>query len=149
MAVAVGQAGGLEVVAAALASALESRGAVPTVVADTDEGPTAAAANASTARCLVVLRLDPGAKAATGLYFASDRSESPAGRRLAESLAAAAARALDLEPATRGMTLPVLRESRMPATVLEVGPLDQVLERANQLAEVTTQALEGWASPEG
>jgi N-acetylmuramoyl-L-alanine amidase len=149
MAVAVGQAGGLELVAEAVAGALESRGALPTLVADTDEAPTAAAANASTARCLVVLRLDPGARAATGLYFASDRSESPSGRRLAEALAGAAARTLDLEPAVRGMTLPVLRESRMPATVLEVGPADRVVDRASQLAESLSLALEGWASPEG
>jgi N-acetylmuramoyl-L-alanine amidase len=45
------------------------------------------------------------------------------------------------------MTLPVLRESSMPATVVEVGPLPRVVERAAQLAESLALALEWWAGP--
>ena len=94
-----------------------------------------------------MVRLDPGAAAATGLFFSTDRSESPSGRRLAESLAEHAARAMGVPPATRGMALTVLRESRMPATVLELGPLDRVVERAAQLADAVSAAVEGWATP--
>ena len=96
-----------------------------------------------------MVRLDPGATGATALYFASDRSESPTGRRLAESVAQGAGRALGVDASTGGMTLPVLRETRMPATVVEVGPLERVLGRAGLLAEGLAGAVEVWAQPEG
>jgi N-acetylmuramoyl-L-alanine amidase len=147
--VALGQSGGLDAVLEASARALRDRGASPTVVRESDEHPLAMAANASRARCLVVVRLDPGAAGATGLYFQTERSESPAGRRLAESLAAATGRALGVDDTTRGMALPVLRESRMPASVLEVGPLDRLVERAAQFADALADALEHWAVPTG
>jgi N-acetylmuramoyl-L-alanine amidase len=145
--VALGQAGGLDAVLEAAARALRGRGADAVVVRESDEGPIAASANASTARCLVVVRLDPGAAAATGLYFATPRSESPAGRRLAEALVDRAGRALGVDGATRGMALPVLRESRMPAVVLEVGPLERLVERTGQLADAVAAGIEGWAAP--
>lgn len=147
MVVALGQAGGLDAVLEAAARALRDRGASPTVVRESDEHPLAMAANASRARCLVVVRLDPGADAVTGLYFQTERGESPAGRRLAERLAAATGRALGVGDATRGMALPVLRESRMPASVLEVGPLDRLVERGAQFADALADALERWAVP--
>jgi hypothetical protein len=36
----------------------------------------------------------------------------------------------------------------MPASVLEMGPLDRVVERTGQLAEAVALALEGWGIPE-
>jgi N-acetylmuramoyl-L-alanine amidase len=45
------------------------------------------------------------------------------------------------------MALPVLRESRMPASVLEVGPLDRLVERGAQFADALADALERWAVP--
>jgi N-acetylmuramoyl-L-alanine amidase len=146
--VALGQAGGLDAVVEASARALRRHGATAVVVRESDESPMAATANTSTARCLVVVRLDPGTAAATGLYFATDRSESPSGRRLAESVADHAARAMGVAPATRGMALTVLRESRMPACVLELGPLDRLVERTAELAGAVAAAVEGWATVE-
>ena len=45
------------------------------------------------------------------------------------------------------MALPVLRETRMPAVVLEVGPLERVVERTAQLADAVAAAVEGWVTP--
>lgn len=149
MIIALGHAGGLESLVTATARELRSRGAQPRVLTDRDEGPLAAAANAAGATCLVVVRLDAGASAATALYFASERSESPAGHQLADALSAGAARALGVPGATRGMTLTVLRESAMPAAVLEVGPLDALVERAGDLAAGIALGLERWADPKG
>lgn len=143
---AIGQAGGLDAVVEAAARSLRGRGATAIVLRESDETPMAASANTSTARCLVVVRLDPGTAVATGLYFATDRSESPSGRRLAEALAEHAGRALGVDGATRGMALTVLRESRMPASVLEVGPVDRLVERTAQLAEAVALAVEAWAA---
>ncbi len=147
--VALGQAGGLDAVLEATARALRDRGASPTVVRESDEHPLALAANASRARCLVVVRLDPGASSVTGLYFQTERGESPSGKRLAEGLASSTGRALGVDEATKGMALPVLRESRMPASVLEVGPLDRLVERVAEFADAVAVALEGWAVPVG
>jgi N-acetylmuramoyl-L-alanine amidase len=144
--VAICQAGGLDAVVEAAARALRGRGASAVVVREADEAPMAVAANTSRARCLVVVRLDPGAGLATGLYFSTDRSESPSGRRLAEALSDHAGRALGVGAATRGMSLTVLRESSMPASVLEVGPLDRLVERTAQLADAVALAVEGWAA---
>ena len=99
--VAVGQAGGLETVVEGAARALRARGAVVVVVREADEGPIAASANASTARCLVVVRLDPGATAATALYFATQRSESPAGILVSRRTGSAMPRAVEAIPSAR------------------------------------------------
>jgi N-acetylmuramoyl-L-alanine amidase len=144
--VAVAQAGGLDAVIEAAARALRGRGASVAVIRESDEAPMAVSANVALARCLVVVRLDPGAAAAGAVFFATDRSESPSGRRLADALAAHAARALGVPDATRGMALTVLRESQMPASVLEVGPLDLVVERAAQLADAVAAAVAAWAA---
>lgn len=144
--VAIGQAGGLDAVAVALARALRAKGARVSIAADDDDRRLAAAANVASASCLVVIRLDPGAHVATALYFRSERSHSPSGERLAAALAAGAARALGVEAQTRGMALPVLRESAMTASVVELGPLDRVVERTAQLAEALAGALEAWTA---
>jgi N-acetylmuramoyl-L-alanine amidase len=145
--VALGQSGGLDALVEAAARAVRARGGQAVVVRDADEGPLATSANAARAGCLVVLRLEPGSSLATGLYFASERSESPAGRRLAEALSNGAGRALGVDHVTKGMTLPVLRESAMPTTVLEMGHVERLVERSGQLAEALAVAVEQWAVP--
>jgi N-acetylmuramoyl-L-alanine amidase len=145
--VALGQSGGLDALVEATARAVRTRGGQAVVVRDADEGPLALSANAARAGCLVVLRLDPGSALATGLYFATERSESPAGRRLAEALARGAGRALGVDDTTRGMALPVLRESVMPTTVLEMGRIERLVERSAQLADAVALAIEQWAGP--
>ena len=43
------------------------------------------------------------------------------------------------------MSLPVLRETRMPAVICEVGPPAAVVERAGALADAIVEALTVWA----
>ncbi len=145
--IALGQAGGLDTLVESTARALRTRGARVVTVREADESSLPAAANEAKADCLLVLRLDPGALGATGLYFSTDRSQSPAGRRLAQTVADAAGRALGVDHATRGMSLTVLRETNMPAAVLEVGPLERLVERAPSVAEAITAAVEAWVEP--
>ncbi|HTT85907.1 MAG TPA: hypothetical protein VMF60_00945, partial [Acidimicrobiales bacterium] len=45
----------------------------------------------------------------------------------------------------RGMSLPVLRETRMPAVICEVGPPATVVARAGPLAGAIVDALTRWA----
>ena len=44
----------------------------------------------------------------------------------------------------RGMTLPVLRETRMPAVVCEMGPPSAVVERTPALALALSRAVMAW-----
>jgi N-acetylmuramoyl-L-alanine amidase len=136
--VVVADAGGVGALASAVAKALADRGAVATV--DVDPVEAAAVANAFDAELFLSLctREAPGAAIA---YFATEGFESIGGRRLAALLA----EALDAE-APRGMRLPVLRETRMPAVVLELGPPAAVVAGVPRLAAAVAAAVERWAA---
>ena len=73
------------------------------------------------------------------------RFESSGGRRLAECIQQEVAPVLGTkagEPA--GMSLPVLRETRMPAVLCELGPPAVVVGRGAELACAFSRALERW-----
>ena len=44
----------------------------------------------------------------------------------------------------RGMRLPVLRETRMPAVLCELGPVDHVAQHAGELADALALAVRAW-----
>lgn len=134
--VVVGDAGGVGALADALVKALIDLGATATVVQD--GGEAAGAANAFAAHLYVGLaaRQAPGAAIA---YFATEGFESLGGKRVAELLAEALH---GDEP--RGMRLPVLRETRMPAVVVEIGPPAAVVSGAPGLVEAVVEAVERW-----
>jgi N-acetylmuramoyl-L-alanine amidase len=81
-------------------------------------------------------------------FYAHQGFESVGGHRLAVLAADAVARC-DLagpieEP--RAMRLPVLRETRMPAVLVEVGPASDVVLRAAALAAALADAVEQWVA---
>jgi N-acetylmuramoyl-L-alanine amidase len=45
-----------------------------------------------------------------------------------------------------GMSVPVLRETRMPAVVCELGPASLVVERTQAVASALVDALSEWAT---
>ena len=63
---------------------------------------------------------------------------------MAELAAAELGTVLDLQPAAQGMRLPVLRETRMPAVVCELGPADEVVVQAAPLAAGLTHCVATW-----
>jgi N-acetylmuramoyl-L-alanine amidase len=79
-------------------------------------------------------------------YFATEGFESAGGHQLSELLVAA----LDGEvfgPASAvGQRLPVLRETRMPAVVLRLGPPGVLTAQAPALAEAVTAAVLAWTA---
>jgi hypothetical protein len=44
------------------------------------------------------------------------------------------------------MVIPVLRETRMPAVVCEVGPSDRLVERAPAVVNAVAEAVVSWAT---
>jgi N-acetylmuramoyl-L-alanine amidase len=145
--VVIGEEGGLHALAHAVAGRLRAAGALATVTLQPDGSEQAAEANAVTADAYVGLRLDPAEKTSVTAYFAGHRTESPGGRRLAELLQAAIPTVLGVEDGgTRGMALPVLRETRMPAVICEMGPATAVVERTGELGRAVAAALASWAA---
>lgn len=143
---AVGETGGLTTIVAALLRRLGTAGARATDLHHPDASAHAQAANTAQADVYLGLRLDPASAGCRTAYYAGYRDESPGGRRLAELIqreVPAAAGIADL--GSVGMSLPVLRETRMPAVVVELGPAEVVVERGTAVADALTAALGAWA----
>ncbi|HET6664759.1 MAG TPA: peptidoglycan-binding protein [Acidimicrobiales bacterium] len=147
--VAVGDAGEATVITDAIGRVLRAAGARVTVVHHPDDSERATSANEVGAEVVVDLavRLEAGIRAA---FYARDDFESVGGRRLAEMVVQASDAAGlggpgGCEP-VRGMRLPVLRETRMPAVRVEVGPPDHAVEHAAGLVEAVAAALTRWST---
>ena len=111
-----------------------------------DDAVQAKEANELDVDVFVGLRLNPSLSACTTAYWSGTHDESPGGRRLAELVQTAVPPSLGVDDAgVRGMSLPILRETRMPAVVVEVGPASAVVERATTLAAALAEALGHWA----
>jgi N-acetylmuramoyl-L-alanine amidase len=143
---AIGEEGGLDVLVTAVRRHLAATGADVVPLLHPDGSLQAAAANAAGVEAYVGLRLDPDRTHCSACYYSGYSYESAGGRHLAELLQAAAAAALRI-PAdgVQGMSLPVLRETRMPAVICELGPPSLVVARAGALADAIVEALTVWA----
>jgi N-acetylmuramoyl-L-alanine amidase len=143
--VAVGEEGGLDATVAALRRLLVNYGAVVTTHHHPDGSIQASEANAGDAEVYIGLRLDSGERHCSTAYYGGERYTSEGGRRLAELLQAALSSSLDLpDGGSRGMSLPVLRETRMPAVISEIGPAAVVVEQAAVIARSVVEALSEW-----
>jgi len=152
--VVIGQFGGLSTLTRQLVQALRQRSATVIASDEPDASAQAAAANRFAATVYLGFESQPGAEPAVQFYR-SPHFESAGGRVLADRIAAACARAVDLPvPTVRGMRLPVLRETRMPAVLLTVGAVQLTLDRTPRVVDAIVDALESWArtpllSPDG
>jgi N-acetylmuramoyl-L-alanine amidase len=143
--VAVGEEGGLDATVAALRRLLVNHGAVVTTHHHPDGSIQASEANAGEAEVYIGLRLDSTEHHCSTAYYGGERYSSPGGRRLAELLQAALSSSLDLpDGGSRGMSLPLLRETRMPAVISEIGPATVVVEQAALIARAVVEALSEW-----
>jgi N-acetylmuramoyl-L-alanine amidase len=130
----------------ALGRALRAADAVVSVIHHPDESERAEAANGFGADVFVGLAVRDEPDVALA-YYAREDFESVGGRRLAEMIATALAGgpARPDGPA-RGMRLRILRETRMPAVQVEVGPPPVAVEHAPRLVAAVVAALTRWAT---
>lgn len=143
--VAVGESGGLGSVTAALRRRLLPSGARVTELHHPDDSIQANEANELFVDVFVGLRLNPSGSSCTTSYYAGYRDQSQGGKLLAELVQRAVPNALHIDDGgTFGMSLPILRETRMPSVVVEVGPASMVVERAALLAGALSTALAEW-----
>jgi N-acetylmuramoyl-L-alanine amidase len=143
--VAIGEEGGLDVTVAALRRLLVNQGAVVTTHHHPDGSIQASEANAANAEVYVGLRIGADGRHCSTAYYEGYRYSSPGGRRLAELLQEALSTSLDLPDAgSRGMSLPLLRETRMPAVITEISPATVVVEQGAAIARAIAGAFAAW-----
>ncbi len=148
--VALGQTGDLPTVLRALSNRLSQVGARVTELHHPDPSAHAQSANAARSEVYVGMRLEPSTHGCRTAYYAGYRDESPGGHRLADLLQARVPAALDVSDlGAVGMSVPVLRETRMTAVLVELGPATAVVERGPDLADAVTAALVEWALTAG
>jgi N-acetylmuramoyl-L-alanine amidase len=148
--VVVAERGGLDAPAAACGRALRRHGAHALVLHHPSASELAQQANALQAAVVVELAslgLGRGCRCA---YYQGYNTASPAGRALAERLSPLVAAASAVEDlGVSGMAIPILRETRMPAVLCELGPTQAIVAHAADVAGALADALERWIAPDG
>jgi N-acetylmuramoyl-L-alanine amidase len=144
--IAVVEPGGFSAGAAALCRELRDAGAATAFpFAHHDPTKSAHAANDAEVDVVVAFTIVPGSTACRAAFYHGFRYESVASRRLAELIAEVLPKAVGLEDGgVAGLSLPILRETRMPAVLVELGSPDRVVVRLGALAEAVVGALRSW-----
>jgi N-acetylmuramoyl-L-alanine amidase len=145
--VVVGQFGGLGSLSRRLVQALRHRSATVAASDEPDAAAQAAAANRFAAHVYVGFEATVEGGSSVH-YYAVPQFESTGGRLLASAIAEECAARIDgFEPEVRGMRLPVLRETRMPAVLVALGDVPRVVDHVPYLVTAVVAALESWAQP--
>lgn len=144
--VSVSDGGEARVLTEALGRQLRALGAEVAVVHHPDESQRAQQANDFEAGVAVEVVVRDGPSCAVA-YYAREGYESSMGRRLAASICDALAvdSGWRVPEGPRGMRLRLLRDTRMPAVVVEVGPPTGVVEHGTTLVDALVDALTRWA----
>jgi N-acetylmuramoyl-L-alanine amidase len=144
--VAVGESGGLGSVTGALRRRLTLSGTRVSELHHPDASVQAKEANELGVDVFIGLRLNPSTSSCRTAFWSGTHDESPGGRHLAELVQRALPEALGVaDGGIHGMSIPLLRETRMPAVLVEVGPASTVVEHAPSLATALSVALGHWA----
>jgi N-acetylmuramoyl-L-alanine amidase len=144
--VAIGENGGLGSVTGAMRRRLVLAGTRVSELHHPDDSTQAQQANELAVDVFVGLRLNPDAAACWTAFWSGTHQDSSGGRLLADMVQRAVPASLGVaDGGTHGMALPLLRETRMPAVLIEVGPASLVVERAAGLAGALTRVLGEWA----
>jgi len=138
-----GAPGALDALADRVRALLTEAGAEVTLLHAADGSTQARSANDLDAELYVGLRLsaEPSCRVS---FYATEGFESVGGRRLAELASVELGTILGLAATATGMRLPVLRETRMPAVLCELGPADHVVVQASALAAGLTRCVASW-----
>lgn len=139
----VGHLGGLGALARTVARRLRLAGATVITVDEPDQSAQATAANRFGAD--LYLGLGTATTATSATYYAVPGFESVGGRRLAELLVETLRHVsvLTVHDA-RGMRLAVLRETRMPAVLCELGPVRPVVDHLPRMCDAVVEAVTAW-----
>lgn len=143
--VALGELGGLGAVVDTYGRRLRQAGLGVEIISHPDESHHARVANSLDVDLCLVLLADEDTRC-TASYFATKGFESAGGMKLAKLLVHELAPTHFEEATVLGQRLPVLRETRMPAVVLRIGPTHTLVEHSPATAEALTTAIVAWAA---
>ena len=140
----IGHFGGLAPVVRAVHRMVRNAGAEALALDDPDSTVQARTANQFDAEVYIGLE----ARACQGVevaFYSAPSYTSPAGRTLAHLVQQhlqplAVATTIDV----KGLRLPILRETRMPAVMVTMGPVRSVVDQAAQVAVALSTALDQW-----
>jgi N-acetylmuramoyl-L-alanine amidase len=142
----IGQFGGLGGLTRQVAQNLRQRGARVVSVDELDPSVQAAAANRYAATAYVGFEARPD-EHLTVAYYATAGFVSAGGQALAGRLVDRFAAVPGLAPGQPvGMRLAVLRETKMPAIVCSMGPVQRVVDATPVLSDAVVEALAAWAA---
>ena len=141
--VAVGQFGDFDQLRTALSDALREHGAMLIELTDEEVPAQGRTANLFGADVYVGVESSDN-KEARVAYYSVPAFESAGGRALAHLIER---HLRDVVPriSVTGMRLPILRETKMPAVLLTLGPVDSMTQRSQQIAHAVFLALSAWA----
>lgn len=142
--IALGEPGGLGALISACTHLLRNSGAHVVVLDHPDWSVQAREANQFGADCYIGVQVhaQPGVRAA---FFQTQGFESRGGRHLAELVTRQLSVAsFGAAPVCEGMRLPVLRETRMPAVLCDLGPPAEVVAGTAAIAAAIAQAIGQW-----
>jgi N-acetylmuramoyl-L-alanine amidase len=144
--IALGESGGMGAFLREVQHAIGAHEAVVTLLSPPDPSILAAQANTTGSEVYLGLALSPPGHGCRAAYWGAHGTVSPAGRRLAglllDELSISGA-GTDGHPVP--MATPILRETRMPAVSLEVGPPRFAVERAQMAGAAIARAVARWA----
>jgi len=145
--VVIGQFGGLSPLSRRLVQGLRNHSATVIASDEPDAAAQAAASNRFAAHVYVGFEATGDVEPSVH-YYAVPQFESTGGRLLATAIAQqCSARLAGFAPVVRGMRLPVLRETRMPAVLLTLSDVRQAIDHASCLVDGVIAALAEWAQP--
>jgi N-acetylmuramoyl-L-alanine amidase len=142
---AIGHAGGLAALTQALHRRLRDAGAVVLTLHHPDGSAQARMANTFDADVLLALRVSATPANRTA-YFRGVNFSSQPGSVLAELIGRQVSALTECPPDVVGMRLPLLRETRMPAVIAELGPAPTIVAGNEQVSGALVAALAEWAA---
>ncbi len=143
--IAVGEQGGFSVGVRATCRRLSVAGAFPLPLHHPDESRQAAEANIAKVDCYIGIRLEPEHSSVITSYYRGYRYESETSRTLADLLHEELVQALQLgRGGSTGMALPILRETQMPAVLIELGAPQSVAASTPRMASSIVRSLGQW-----
>lgn len=141
--VAVGQFGEFEGLRQSLSNALRDHGAMLIELTDDDVASQGRTANLFGADVYVGLEASANDESRVA-YYSVPSFESAGGRSLAH-LVERHLRDVVPRMTVSGMRLPILRETKMPAVLLTLGPVEKMSSRSTRISEAIFLALTAWA----
>lgn len=143
--IALGEYGGLGALLREIDRRLRAEGAVITLLSHPEATVLAGQANATGADVFLGVSLAKAGHGCRAAYWGGHGSISPAGRRLAGLvLDELSIRGAGTDGPPAPMATAILRETRMPAVSIEIGPPQFAVERAALVADAVAQAVTRW-----